>query len=482
MPPLRICVYAFSSTALFFGALIEECDKHYDLIEWSIIFPQGHFRHIADGSIPRERQCYLYEDFTRAYQECSATEIQRAMESGEGLQTALLKDKVGYRLLNGDEQLRRGATMDACYRRFLARIKPDFIIFPNLEVVDGFVLMNIVNELGIGVLYYSAMRFLGGGYFSSDLYETLPRYFGNYTVEDLALARQTIRDFHDGRPTDRDNAYPPTLPPKPRWLQRLVLTHWLRWKYERLHATEDNLLMRIRRNIRPLMMKLWRARLDLTQAHFFHITSDHDPLPEKYVLYLLQVTPESSINGVEPYYVDQFRGIDALLLNLPKGHRLVAKEHPIMCGRRNSSFYRELRRRPGVVTAHPAVDTRRLIKHASVVTTITGTAGLEAYLLGNPCLSFGPNFFSHLCRRPPALSDLRGVLTELATQWKPPSDTQKEIEIAKLLNVSATFMVTDPWFAPTVMAPENIKTAREYLWLHLRRLDEFEHSRHALAQ
>jgi Capsule polysaccharide biosynthesis protein len=479
MKPLRICIYAFSSTALFFRALLEECEKHGDDIEWSIIYPQGHFRHVMDDVIPPERQCYLYEDFARAYRECGEADIQRAMASGEGLQTALLKDKAGYRLLNGDDQLRRGATIDSCYRRFLSRIKPDFVLFPDLEVVDGFILMNIAQELGLGVLYFSNLRVLGGGYFSTDSYETLPPYFGNYTAQDLALAQRIIGNFLDGRPVDRGRAYQPNTPPKPSWLRRLVLTPWLRWKYERFHATEENLLMRIKRNMRPLMGKLRLARFDLTQAHYFHVKSVHDSLPEKYILYLAHVTPESSINGLAPYFVDQFRGIDALLLHLPNGHRLVVKEHPAMRGSRRSAFYREMRCRPGLVMVHPTVDTRHLMKHAAVIATITGSVGLEAFLLDKPCLSFGPNL---LCQTPPVFGDLKAALTDLATRWTPPSDAQKEIEFAKLLNVSAKFVISDPWLSGTIMAAENVEAAREYLWLHLRRLETLEETRRAFAQ
>lgn len=434
-----------------------------------------------DGVIPSERRCYLYEGFDRAYRGCGEVDIQRAMESGEGLQHALLKDKAGYRFLDGEEQLRRGATIDRCYREFLNRMRPDFILSPDLEVVDGFILMNLAKEFGIGILYFASMRLLGGGYFSSDSYETLPPYFGEYTAEDLALARRIVRVFRDGRPTGRDEAYPPVAPPKPPWLRRLVLTSWLRWKYERLHVSEETLRMRLTRNILPLMAKVRRARFELAQSHHFHIMSDRDSLPEKYIFYPLHMTPESSINGLAPYFVDQFRAIDALLLNLPKGHCLVVKEHPAMYGMRQSSFYQEVRRRPGLLMVHPAVNTRHLMTHASIIVTVTGTVGLETFLLDKPCMLFGPSFFSHLCREAPALNELRDTLADMAERWRPPSDEQKEIEIAKLLNVSSDFLIADPWFCQMVMAPQNIAAAREYLHRHLRRLAQSGKARAQLS-
>src|SRR5439155_5463122 len=133
-------------------------------------------------------------------------------------------------------------------------------------------------------------------------------------------------------------------------------------------------------------------------------------------------TPESSINGLEPYYVDQTRTIDALLLNLPSDHVLVVKEHPAMCGIRPEGFYRDLRRRPGLVLVHPSFDTRALVERASLTTTVTGTIGLECFLLGRPCLSFGHNFFQHLCHRAPALAELRSFMEHLIATYASPTE------------------------------------------------------------
>lgn len=468
---LRICVYAFSTTALFFHALIEACGKAGDTVEWSVIQPQGHFRGTFKDMIPSERRCYLYETFKEIYDAEDAGNVAQAMASGEGLVTALYKDKDGYRRLKKEEQLRRGGAMHAVYRAFLQRVRPDYVLFPDLEVVDGFVLLNLCQELGIGVLYFTSMRFIGRSYFAADPYESMPIYFGEYSQEDLRAARIVIEKFRNRQSNDAGRNYAPAVPPKPSFARRLFTTPLLRWTSERLHASEETFRMRVTRHMLHVMNPLRRRRFELLAARYFDVREDPTALPERFIFYALQYTPESSINGLEPYYVDQSRVIDALLLNLPSGHRLVVKEHPAMAGMRPASFYRELLRKPGLVLVHPRVDTRRLILGASVVTTVTGTVGLEAYLLGRPTVLFGPTCFAHLCRRAPAVGELRNFLEGLVESYAPPSEVEKEIEIAKLINIGADFLISDPWYSPTVMAADNVRAARAYLWTHLERLE-----------
>jgi hypothetical protein len=467
---IKICVFASSTTALFFRGLIDACAKSTDPIEWSVIFPQGHFRYVLADIIAKERRLYLFEHFDRYYAALDDTQIEQAMASGEGLVAALMRDKDGYRWLPKAEQMRRGAAMHACYREFLARVAPDYVLFPNMETVEDFVAIHLCQELGIGVLCVTTMRFVGASFFTVDTYETLPRYFGTYTDDDLQAARRVIARFRAKTANEPGNRYPPAQPRKPSLFRRIVVSEYLRWRYERRHSSEETLLMRVTRHTQPLVCRLRRRRFDLTSARYFDVTESKGSLPDKFVFYGLHMTPESSINALEPYYVDQLRPIDALLLALPPGHSLVVKEHPAMFGMRPDSFYRELRRRPGLVLVHPDYDTRVLIARAAVVATVTGTVGLEAYLLGKPCVLFGPNFFAHLCHRAPARHELAPLLRRLATEFSAPTEAEKEIAIAKFVNIGTDFVMADPLFTPPVMANENIEAARACLWRQLERL------------
>jgi len=463
---MKICVYAFSTSVLFFRDFIAACDLAGDDVEWSAIVPQGHFRHEIRTVLPLDRICYLYEGFSARHACIGPAEIQHAQESGEGLFASLMKDKDGYRKLPKEDQLKRAATIHACYEEFLRRVQPDYVLFPDLEVVDGFILLNLCRSLGIKVIYFTGMRFLGASFFAMDSTEALPPYFGRYDEQNLLAARTVIERFRSRHGLAAGANYASCPPPKLGLFSRIVFNTYLFWRYERLHATEDDIVLKIKRNLIGLTNGFRRMRFNALAKRFFDAVA-FEKLPNKYVFYALHYIPESSINGLEPYFVDQLRAVDALLLNMPRGHWLVVKEHPAMYGVRSFDFYRELCRRPGLILLHPSMDSRRLVEGAALVVTITGTIGLEAYLLGKPCLSFGRNFFAHLCQPAPALSALRETMERLIASYVPASEAEKEIAIAKLLNIGADFIISDPWFSPSVLAPENIATAREHLWKHL---------------
>ena len=110
------------------------------------------------------------------------------------------------------------------------------------------------------------------------------------------------------------------------------------------------------------------------------------------------MTPESSINTLESYFIDQLKLIDLIRLNMAY-KLLLVKEHPVMIGERKSNFYNEINKKSGVLLVKNNLSTKKLIKMASLIITVTGTVGLEAYLDDRKTLMFGPTFFSHLCDR-----------------------------------------------------------------------------------
>ena len=473
---MKIAVYAFANTAYFFHALILEAQRTSE-IEWSIILPRGHCRNLFDGLLADDHVFYLYRDFDQQYERTKPPFQFRFPDWADNIFLSLSKDKDGYRHLDKDEQLRRGATIYALYRSFLEATRPDYVLFPDLETVDGFILINLCYELGIEPIYYVGTRNLGRSFFTHSPYEELPRYFGRYTAEDLNLAVEALALFASGQLSPSrmgsalsGNAIIPVEPP--RLVKRMLDNIEVYFRYERLYKGEDNLLQKIKTNIRPVLYLYRKLRFDLLQVRYFDICRMDDELPEHFVLFALQYTPESSINGLEPYFIDQMRAIDLIRHSLPSGYSLLVKEHPAIAGERSHAFYHALRHMPGIQLVHPSVPTRSLVERAKLVASITGTIGLECYLAGRPCMLFGRNFFKHLCGSYESYPDFARNLRKLLFEFQPPTEDEKRVALARIFNVSNNCYLGDPLAQPMVMSRENIRNYLAAVMRHISRLSE----------
>ena len=473
---MKIAVYAFANTAYFFHALVQEGQRTGE-IEWSVILPRGHYRNLFGGLLADDQVFYLYRDFDQQYERTTPPFHFRFPDWADNIFLSLSKDKDGYRHLDKDEQLRRGATIYALYRRFLEENRPDYVLFPDLETVDGFILINLCYELGVEPIYYVSTRNLGRSFFTHSPYEELPRYFGYYTSEDLKLAAEVVALSASGQlsPSRMGSALSGdviiSIEP-PRLVKRMLDNIQVYRRYERRYMGEDNLLQKIKANIRPALYLYRKLRFDCFQARHFDIRREDDKLPEHFVLFALQYTPESSINGLEPYFIDQMRAIDLIRHNLPSGYYLLVKEHPAIAGERTHAFYHALRHMPGIQLVHPAVPTRSLIERAQLVASITGTIGLECYLAGRPCMLFGRNFFKHLCGSYESYPDFARNLRKLLFDYQPPTEEEKQVALARIFNVSNSCYLGDPLAQPIVMDRENIRNYLAAVLKHISRLPE----------
>jgi hypothetical protein len=122
------------------------------------------------------------------------------------------------------------------------------------------------------------------------------------------------------------------------------------------------------------------------------------PTNTKFVYFPLHVEPERALLMDAPYFVNQINVIQNIAKSLPVDHFLVVKEHPIMKKLmwRPTSFYKQLMNLPNVILIHPNITNEELIKNCSIVTTITGTAGLQAAFFNKPSIIFGDVFYSNL--------------------------------------------------------------------------------------
>ena len=362
------------------------------------------------------------------------------------------------------------------YKRFLQERGATHLMAPHIEAAEGKIALATARQLGLWAMVPADCRSLTGSYFAADAYAGLPAHAA--PRDDL---RRKAAEFIEGyrhSPTPAqaapkdfepiegdDEIMPVQVPSLPRRLSGVF-----RKFVERPDLfVPDQIRASVLNNLPTLRDKWWGLRT-LRAAREFDI-DELEALPKRFIYYPLQVTPEASINTPAPYYVDQLRAIDALRLAMPPDCALVVKEHWAGIGFRSLDFVRRLRRLPGLLVAKYTINSREIIRRASLTCAVTGTATFEAFLLGRPALALGPGL-SHWAL---GCGNASGALRdEIAARIDRPIPDPTVIErIATLLSVRYPFVFVSPFYPGEPMLRRgNMRRLYEALRDHLARLDE----------
>jgi hypothetical protein len=182
-------------------------------------------------------------------------------------------------------------------------------------------------------------------------------------------------------------------------------------------------------------------------------------------IYALHTQPESSIDVAGSYFSDQVALVGFIARSLPVSHELYVKVHPTDVDGQPLSFYRRLAAIPGVRVINYDVDSRALVRRASVVFTLTGTIGYEAALAGKPVITFARNYFNGLptvsyCDAPPRLP----ALIDAALAMRPDSSTRlRTIEAVAALRASAFDGEVNREYGehPTTLTADDLSTLQD---------------------
>ena len=195
-----------------------------------------------------------------------------------------------------------------------------------------------------------------------------------------------------------------------------------------------------------------------------------------FALFLLQKQPESSVDVIGAPFTDQYQIIQALTRLLPFGWEMWVKEHPNAIGDRSLAYYRDLRRLPGVRLIEPFADTHRLISRAGLTISISGTACLEAGLLGKPAITIAEMYFGRVLLRngfnpfQASHGDFARIVDEAAVMTGSRADSGIEDYLA--WNVAQSFpgIISDPANVASVTNQENVRNVADATMKFLQRL------------
>ena len=164
-----------------------------------------------------------------------------------------------------------------------------------------------------------------------------------------------------------------------------------------------------------------------------------------FVYYSLHEEPELTLSIGSPEFMNQLGAISSLARDMPAGMTLAVKETPYGVGRRTDNFYRQICEFKNVAW----LDMRELgidvVREATAVATITGTAGFEAAVMGKPVIVFGRrncyNFIPHVhvVRRE---EDIAPLLRDIANGRYDAAKLRADGARAKAAVLAASFEMT----------------------------------------
>jgi hypothetical protein len=441
-------------------------------IDWCMILPNPEHRALARSLLPAHEILDVYQALPRIP---VGGELGVLADYPGSLAEDLGADKRPGRTA-GRWRFARGVDYHLLYKRFLQERGATHFMAPHIEDAEGKIAVATARQLGLRAMLPADCRSLTGSYFAADAYAALPVHAA--PRDDL---RRKAAEFIEGyrhSPTPAQSA-PKDFEPMERddeimhvKLPSLPMRFYgaFRKFMERPDLfVSDQIRASVLNNLPTLRDKWWGLRT-LRAAREFDI-GELEALPKRFIYYPLQVSPEASINTPAPYFVDQLRAIDALRLAMPPDCALVVKEHWAGIGRRSPGFVGRLRRLPGLLVAKYTINSRDIIRRASLTCAVTGTATFEAFLLGRPALALGPG----LSQWALGCGNVNGSLRdEIAARIDRPVPDPTVIErIAALLSVRYPFVFVSPFYPGEPMLRRgNMRRFYEALRDHLARLDE----------
>lgn len=438
---MKIVLHGFGTYPFVFRHLVAAARKTAPQLQWAVILPNPHhralMREVVDDNDILSLQDHLARDIKPLH---DANELS----SYPGRIFANIEaEKYAFKHRPAWEQLARATEIYRVYKAFLQQAKPTHILIPQIEGYEGRMLPHLAEELGIDVMIPVLGRNLGGTFFSPDAEESLPPYI-QASPAGIEAARNFIARFRSegvlATGPARTNPDDEILGSAGRTLPARAID-FVRRSVARPDLFEvEHLRTSVLNNLPWFRDAMWRLNCKRGEKEFDipHL----EDLPRHFVYYPLQVTPELSINTPAPYFVDQLRAIDAIRFAMPNDHLLMVKEHPSAILTRSPSFVRSLRRRAGVVVAHYRTDSRALIERAALTISITGTATLEAFLLGRPSLTLGPSFVARYLGGVCGLDELRPRIHQ-AIDHLPPDKAVIQA-VAEVFSVSYDFALRPP--------------------------------------
>lgn len=351
-----------------------------------------------------------------------------------------------------DGMLKLIQVMSKAIIKMLDHEKPDVVIFPLVGSMGVQLLYEIAKKKGIKTLFLNAARVDDRVLVCDNAYNDFTEILKHAkpTDEDFIEAKKFLKRFTGEEEVRYDGIHAPKkvsnrlgfLWKEISGYYSYVTKYWATQRYLR-----KNKMARDYTLFTPYYYTKNRLKRFVNRALGHRGLFVKPDFNEDYSYFPLHVEPEVAIQVWAPYYDNQIEICRAIAKALPVGQKLYVKEHPNMLYERPASYYKKLLRIPNLKLIDPFVGSQKVVKHAQAVFTITGTAGMEAYFMGKPVLTFGSVMYNAVpsIRKIGKLHDLPFDVKDMLENYK---FDRKEAEefVAGLYNLSKPLSYGKMWF------------------------------------
>lgn len=286
------------------------------------------------------------------------------------------------------------------------RLRPDFFLtIESPHAYTSYILFELCKMYGVPAYSFGWFPMSGGLYLRQGLNDAIIPYTGPRDETVDARMWTFITQYADTVTARTTKAWEPSYMQAQKAKDASADTRFL--SYARKHTRG-----KLRRLLKPSKYfavtegyrkeQAKRAFLSGLQDTLSDLTTKGLDLERPFVYFALQYEPERTTNPDGLDYTDQIRALAALRDKLPQSHSIYVREHPSQLYSsnrghlgRSQTIYHAIRSIRGVELAdNDEVSSASLIRTAAMTATITGTAALEAALIGKNALIFGHSWFS----------------------------------------------------------------------------------------
>ena len=192
---INIALFSPGVYCIFFNELIDYAKKNKfcienDEVNWFVLTNTNIYLSHLEKNICDKNICYLFENFNEYMSDENFT---YNLDSYCGsLYRDILTDKHAYFIKPSSYQMKNVSVIYKIWKEYLINNDIDYIVFPDVEFVEGMILLALCKELNIKVLYYVNARSIGGSFFAKNIL-ILPvlfsakKYFSKYSTPKASL-------------------------------------------------------------------------------------------------------------------------------------------------------------------------------------------------------------------------------------------------------------------------------------------------------